>query len=54
MNKLKNSKILITGGADFIGSNLVEYFLNNNNNNNNKVVCLDNLSTGYRENSFPH
>jgi UDP-N-acetylglucosamine 4-epimerase len=46
LNKLKNSKILITGGAGFIGSNLVEYFLKNNN----KIVCLDNLSTGYRDN----
>jgi UDP-N-acetylglucosamine 4-epimerase len=47
MNKiLKNSKILITGGAGFIGSNLVEYFLNNNN----EVVCLDNLSTGHKKN----
>ena len=43
---LKNSKVLITGGAGFIGSNLVEYFLNNNN----EVVCLDNLSTGHKKN----
>lgn len=46
MNKLHNSKILITGGAGFIGSNLVEYFLKNNN----EVVCLDNLSTGHKKN----
>ena len=44
--KLKNSKVLITGGAGFIGSNLVEYFLGNNN----EVVCLDNLSTGHKKN----
>jgi UDP-N-acetylglucosamine 4-epimerase len=44
--KLKNTKILITGGAGFIGSNLVEYFLQNNN----EVVCFDNLSTGHRKN----
>lgn len=43
---LKNKKILITGGAGFIGSNLCEYFLKNNN----EVICLDNLSTGYRKN----
>ncbi len=43
---LKNTKILITGGAGFIGSNLVEYFLKNGN----EVICLDNLSTGHRKN----
>lgn len=46
MEQLKNSKILITGGAGFIGSNLIEYFLKNNN----EVVCLDNLSTGHKKN----
>lgn len=47
MNKnLTNSKILITGGAGFIGSNLVDYFLQNNN----EVICLDNLSIGYKKN----
>jgi UDP-N-acetylglucosamine/UDP-N-acetylgalactosamine 4-epimerase len=45
-DKLKNSKLLITGGAGFIGSNLIEYFLSNNN----EVVCLDNLSTGHKKN----
>jgi UDP-N-acetylglucosamine 4-epimerase len=44
--KLTNKKILITGGAGFIGSNLCEYFLANGN----EVVCLDNFSTGYRHN----
>lgn len=44
--KLKNSKILVTGGAGFIGSNLIEYFLKSNN----EVVCLDNLSTGHKKN----
>lgn len=43
---LKNSKLLVTGGAGFIGSNLVESFLEAGN----KVVCLDNFSTGRREN----
>jgi UDP-N-acetylglucosamine 4-epimerase len=47
MNKvLKNSKILVTGGAGFIGSNLIEYFLSNGN----EVSCLDNLSTGHKKN----
>ena len=39
-------KILITGGAGFIGSNLSEYFLNNGH----EVVCLDNFATGHRHN----
>lgn len=39
-------KILITGGAGFIGSNLVDYFLEKGN----EVVCLDNFATGKREN----
>lgn len=45
MNRIKNKKILITGGAGFIGSNLCGYFLEHN-----EVVCLDNFSTGYRHN----
>jgi UDP-N-acetylglucosamine 4-epimerase len=36
-------KILITGGAGFIGSNLCAYFLVRGY----IVVCLDNLSTGF-------
>jgi UDP-N-acetylglucosamine 4-epimerase len=39
-------KILITGGAGFIGSNLCEYFLSKEY----KVTCLDNFSTGHRHN----
>lgn len=45
MTKIVNKKILITGGAGFIGSNLCAYFLEHN-----EVVCLDNFSTGYRHN----
>ena len=39
-------KILITGGAGFIGSNLCEYFVKQGYD----VVCLDNLSTGFIHN----
>jgi len=47
MNKtLKNKKVLITGGAGFIGSNLVDRLLEQGN----KVICLDNFATGKREN----
>nr|WP_199000381.1 SDR family oxidoreductase [Flavobacterium sp. ASV13] len=39
-------KILITGGAGFIGSNLAEHFLNKGY----EVVCLDNFATGHMQN----
>ena len=40
------AKILITGGAGFIGSNLCEFFLAKDH----EVICLDNFSTGHRHN----
>jgi len=43
---LSDSRVLVTGGAGFIGSNLVESLLFSGN----YVVCLDNFSTGKREN----
>ncbi len=42
----KDSVFLVTGGAGFIGSNLCEALLNMGY----KVICMDNLSTGKREN----
>lgn len=39
-------KILITGGAGFIGSNLCDHFLKLGH----VVVCLDDLSTGFKKN----
>lgn len=47
--KINNSKVLVTGGAGFIGSNLCQDLLKENN----EVVCLDNFSTGKRENIQP-
>lgn len=46
---LKNKTVLVTGGAGFIGSNLIEYLLSNNI----KTVCLDNFATGKRKNIAP-
>ncbi|HEX9980744.1 MAG TPA: SDR family oxidoreductase [Flavobacterium sp.] len=40
------SRILITGGAGFIGSNLCAHFLSKGHD----VVCLDNFATGHRHN----
>ena len=42
-------KALVTGGAGFIGSNLVKYLIERDV----QVRVLDNLSTGYRENLPP-
>lgn len=46
---LKNKKILITGVAGFIGSNLLEKFLAQDN----EIIGLDNFSTGKKENIAP-
>jgi UDP-N-acetylglucosamine/UDP-N-acetylgalactosamine 4-epimerase len=43
---LKNKCVLVTGGAGFIGSNLIESLLLSGN----KVTCLDNFSTGKKSN----
>ena len=42
-------KILVTGGAGFIGSHLVRQLMEAGD----EVVSLDNLSTGLRENLPP-
>jgi UDP-glucuronate decarboxylase len=40
------ARILITGGAGFIGSHLVEYLLNQDH----EIICLDNYFTGSKAN----
>jgi UDP-N-acetylglucosamine 4-epimerase len=47
--KLENSKVLVTGGAGFIGSNLVEALLKIGAT----VTCLDNFATGHKHNIAP-
>jgi UDP-N-acetylglucosamine 4-epimerase len=47
--KITNTSVLVTGGAGFIGSNLIEDLLKFNN----RVVCLDNFSTGKQANIEP-
>ncbi|AXP82471.1 UDP-glucose 4-epimerase [Mariniflexile rhizosphaerae] len=46
---LSNKRVLITGGAGFIGSNLCETLLKHKI----EVVCLDNFSTGKLDNIKP-
>lgn len=48
-NIVSNSHVLVTGGAGFIGSNLVKALLDAGNS----VTCLDNFSTGRRDNIAP-
>ena len=48
-SKLAGARVLITGGAGFIGSNLCESFLQAGN----EVVCLDNFVTGNITNVQP-
>lgn len=44
-----STKVLVTGGAGFIGSNLCEHLLENGY----RVRCLDNFATGHMHNLIP-
>ena len=39
--------IIVTGGAGFVGSNLIQYFLKKTNY---KIISIDNYSSGYKKN----
>ncbi len=43
---MNNKKVLVTGGAGFIGSNLVKKLLSENND----VIVIDDLSSGFKSN----
>ncbi len=45
-HSIYRQKVLVTGGAGFIGSHLVDHLLAADN----EVVCLDNFATGRRQN----
>ena len=44
---MKKNKILVTGGAGFVGSNLIEFLLNNTKY---KIISIDNYSSGFTKN----
>ena len=39
--------IVVTGGAGFVGSNLIEYFIKKTNK---KILSIDNYSSGFKKN----
>jgi UDP-N-acetylglucosamine/UDP-N-acetylgalactosamine 4-epimerase len=47
--QISGKKVLVTGGAGFIGSHLCKSLIDSGNT----VVCLDNLSTGFKINVQP-
>jgi nucleoside-diphosphate-sugar epimerase len=46
---MNNTRVLVTGGAGFIGSNLVKHLIDTGNS----VTVLDNFMSGYRSNLDP-
>ena len=46
---MKKNYIVVTGGAGFIGSNLIKYFINKTTFN---IISLDNYSTGSKKNEI--
>ena len=46
---IKKNTIIVTGGAGFVGSNLIEFLLDKTKYN---IISIDNYSSGYRKNHF--
>ena len=44
---MKKNKIIVTGGAGFVGSNLIQYLLNKTKF---KIISIDNYSSGFKKN----
>ena len=47
MSQITKNIIIVTGGAGFVGTNLISYFLKKTNN---KIISLDNYSSGTKKN----
>ena len=46
---MKKNKIIITGGAGFVGTNLINLLLNKTSY---KIISIDNYSSGFKKNSI--
>ena len=44
---MKKNIIIVTGGAGFVGSNMIEYLLKKTKY---KIISIDNYSSGYKKN----
>ena len=49
MNEYQRKRVLITGGAGFLGSHLCQKLLNQGH----EVICVDNFYTGTKDNIIP-